>query len=479
MKKIISIILFCLMIVGCENKSDLSTDQESYLTNLTPQYAYEVALSLEQFKTNEKLGYRNAGSNAEIAASKMLQDEMIKIGLTDVKREEIMVDSFSFEHATLSYVSNNNQVSVELGSYPTHFITNGPQEYTIVDGKKGSASDLKDLDIKGKIVLLSINQREDWWLNWPVYEASLKEVAGVILYQDGGYGEASDEALNAQDMIGPASTPALSISKKDALNLLKVMDNKEYKITLDVSSTIKKDAQAYNVSGKIIGKNPDEQIIISSHYDVYFDGFQDNNMAVGLSLGIAKGLIDAQIKPDKTIIFISHAAEEWGIIDSHYDWSTGAYNQVNKVQPNWHKNTFVDINFELPAYEHSTSDGIASVYEYTTFLNNFKGKVPQVKGVYPKGIEVISGLRTWSDDYAYSLNGIPSLRNEFMDSKFSSNYYHTQFDNKDTYNDKALLHHLQLYGLLTLEYDQQLLLPFDFSTRLEEYVKRSGIKNDE
>ncbi len=39
---------------------------KSYLTKVDVDYSYKIAKVLEEFKTNEKLGYRTAGSKAEI-----------------------------------------------------------------------------------------------------------------------------------------------------------------------------------------------------------------------------------------------------------------------------------------------------------------------------------------------------------------------------------------------------------------------------
>ena len=72
-------------------------------------------------------------------------------------------------------------------------------------------------------------------------------------------------------------------------------------------------------------------ILLSAHYDSYFDGFQDDNAAVAMMLGIARALVKGGYKPAHTLVFSAMAAEEWGIIDSKYDWSTGAYNQVQRM----------------------------------------------------------------------------------------------------------------------------------------------------
>ena len=55
-------------------------------------------------------------------------------------------------------------------------------------------------------------KRDEWWINYPVYQAYLKGAVGLIAVQMQGYGEVDDEALNAQDIAGPEYAPAFSIS---------------------------------------------------------------------------------------------------------------------------------------------------------------------------------------------------------------------------------------------------------------------------
>ncbi|WP_199093074.1 M28 family peptidase [Sporosarcina sp. P1] len=61
---------------------------------------------------------------------------------------------------------------------------------------------------------------------------------------------------------------------------------------------------------KIVGKDSDSYILLSGHVDSYFAGFQDDNVAIGPLLGIAKGMIGSGYQPEKTIIFNAIAAEE-------------------------------------------------------------------------------------------------------------------------------------------------------------------------
>lgn len=79
------------------------------------------------------------------------------------------------------------------------------------------------------------------------------------------------------------------------------------------------------------------------------------------------------------------AAEEWGIIDSKYDWSTGAYNQVFRVHPDWQGKVIADLNFELPAHAHNRQDAIRCTYEYADFIRQFTDSLTVPKEAYPDG----------------------------------------------------------------------------------------------
>ncbi|MCZ8535472.1 M28 family peptidase [Psychrobacillus psychrodurans] len=456
-------------------EKDLVDANEDYLSAVDVDYAFEFTKSLEEFKTNEKLGYRTAGSVAELKTGEKIAEEMKKIGLTEVTKDEFTLDTWEFEKADLTFVDENGEEHLAvLGAYQVNFDTNGAKELEIVYGGKGTANDLANLDVEGKLVLIDINQREEWWINYPAYQAHLKGAAAVIAVQEAGYAETDEDALNAQDICGPDDAPAFSMSQTDANQLKKALESSEngtMTVKFDAKSIVKMDGKSYNYYGKIIGKDPESYIILSAHYDSYFTGFQDDHAAIGLMMGVAKGLVDSGYQPEKTIIFNALAAEEWGVSNSRYDWSTGAYNQIFNIHPEWVGKAFANMNFELPAYEHTTQDEIRSVYELNNYLTKFAKTVPSVDGVYKDGISVVSPLRTWSDDFSFGIAGVPALRNDFQDSDFMRTHYHSQFDNEDTYNADALKFHLNLYGLLSMHYDQTAVVPLDFTTRLTEMKK--------
>ena len=476
-KRIVSMLLAVFLLVSataCAGKSDGESSEgtasavQAYLDKVDVDYSYELALKLEEERSNEKLGYRTAGSDAELATGDMLKAEMERIGLQNVTKDEFTLDTWTFTGAQLSFTDASGAAyTAELGGYQTDFVTDGAQSFTVIDGGRGTEADLAGLDVSGKLVLVDINQRADWWINYPAYEAHLAGAAAVIAVQNGGYGEVSDDALNAQDVCGPADAPAFSMSRTDAELLKAAMDeNGEAAVTLDADSRVGMDGTSYNIVGTIPGRDTEHMVLMSAHYDSYFAGFQDDNAAIALMMGIAKGLIDSGYQPEKTLVFCAMAAEEWGVSDTRYDWSTGAYNQIFRVHPEWVGKVIADINFELPAMDEGTADQIRTSYELKTFVDAFKAGVPQVDGVFPDGIEIIVPTQTWSDDFSLSIAGVPSSVTALRGG-FAKTHYHSQFDNQDTYSREAFLFHHNMYGMLMLAYDHCAVSPLDFSTRLD------------
>lgn len=450
-------------------ESDRRKIEETYLKAVDIGYSYRLAKKMEEFKSNPVLGYRTAGSKAEFDTGEFLKEEMKRIGLSDIHKDELCLDSWEFEKAVMRFTDRaRKEYEFQLGAYQTEFVTDGWKEYPLVYAGRGKEADYDGVDVTGCLVMVDINQRDEWWINYPVYQARLKGAAAVIAVQDNGYGEINSEALNAQDIAGPKDAPAFSMSKKDA-EILKAALKETPRITVqfDAKSVVKENMPAYNVWGTIPGKT-DDMILLSGHYDSYFDGFQDDNCAIALMFGIARTLLEIGYKPEKTIVFCCMAAEEWGIENSKYDWSTGAWQQVFKLRPEWQGKVIADLNFELPAYAHNPWDAIRSTYEYEDFLTEFVKEFPvDARKVYPEGLGVQCPIETWSDDFSVAISGIPSMVNEFSSAEFMETHYHSQFDNDEYYNADVFRFHHELYGLLVMAFDGVKVAPVNVGRTLK------------
>ena len=182
---------------------------EKCVSCLDIRESYDLAKRMEQEKTNPALGYRTAGSLAERNTGDMLCEEMKKAGLAQVEKDRITVDAWEFKKAVMHYQDKDGQLrKIQLGAYQTDFKTDGFEKFELVYLGKGTAAEYQDIDVKGKLVLVEINQREEWWINYPVYQAYLKGAAALIAVQSRGYAQVDDTALNAQDIAGPSFAPA-------------------------------------------------------------------------------------------------------------------------------------------------------------------------------------------------------------------------------------------------------------------------------
>lgn len=448
----------------------IATKSITQLPEIDLAYAKRIAGDLGQFRTNPALGYRTAGSFAEHQAADYLAREMRALRLPQVEKEAIPLDAWTFHHARLSYTlpDGANHIS-ELGGYQIQMDTEGPKPFQLIYGGRGTKDDLEKLDVRGKLVLIDIDQLNDWWINYPAYEAHLHGAAAVLAAQSGGYAQISPDALNAQDFCGPSNTPAFSISRRDAdrlQDILRQAPGKEMPVELDALSQVMLNGVGYNVVGTIPGKEPGKRIVVSAHYDAYFEGCQDNATAVALMLGLAKAVMDAGYQPEKTLHFVAFAGEEWGVSDSRFDWSTGAYRHVFDLHPEWRGSTFANINFELPGYDLGLkTNQVRASYELQRFVENVAQSVPPVEGIFPDGIEVVVPTQTWSDDFSLAIAGIPATVNCLRD-EYAVSRYHTQFDDESTFSPQAMTHNHRLYGNLLLAYDACALPPLHYTARL-------------
>ena len=82
-------------------ESDRRKIEEAYLKAVDIDYSYHLAKKMEEFKSNLVLGYRTAGSKAEFDTGEFLKEEMERIGLSDIHKDELCLDSWEFEKAVV------------------------------------------------------------------------------------------------------------------------------------------------------------------------------------------------------------------------------------------------------------------------------------------------------------------------------------------------------------------------------------------
>lgn len=96
---------------------------------------------------------------------------------------------------------------------------------------------------------------------------------------------------------------------------------------IKMNATYNPDATGKNVVGMVKGCDPelaDEYVIIAGHLDhlgmipYHIEGANDNNSAVSVLLGVAEAMAKCQVKPKRSIIFMTLDGEEAGLTGSTY-----------------------------------------------------------------------------------------------------------------------------------------------------------------
>ena len=487
MKKTLTALLLSLSLLlsGCGQSQtttppSLKEEYDAFMEAVSPDYAYNIALELttnpEFF--NSELGGRTAGSDAEHAAADYLAGVMEEIGLSNVEKVAAPCDRWQFNGASFTVDGKEYPVySYATASTPPEGIT-----AEVVYAGKGTMWDYEDMDVEGKIVLVDVDQRADWWVTYPMLEADFQGAAAILAANVGGFSQVADDALNCQDICGPTSIPTLSIGLADSQELQNKMKEGPVTATLVVDNEVEIDAgTTYNIMGVLKGKSSDHQILVGGHYDVHFWGFQDDNCAVGLVLSMAKAMIDSGYQPENDIVFCLHGAEEWGSSYTQYDWTVGAWEMINSVHPDWVGKALAFLNFELPAYEFDTYTSTYSAPEMYAMLDYYANEYPyspDPEGCFPDGV-LTEGYQTYtySDDFSYYAAGVPSTVNGFLLQKdmenvfpFYVDIYHSQYDTPDTYNEAVMDFNIRYYGALAMYIDQTPALYLDFTAQYDRIL---------
>lgn len=166
---------------------------------------------------------------------------------------------------------------------------------------------------------------------WNVVRSGWSGPQMTLEFEDNGASLAAFEgwfsAESAQKIfeLAGVSTDLIEEAKKPGFKPV----NLNLKTEATIKNHIKKDL-SHNVLAKIEGsKRPDEVIIYTAHWDhlgigevvdgdSIYNGAIDNATGVAALFEIAKALKNAEVKPERTILFLTVTAEEQGLLGSEY-----------------------------------------------------------------------------------------------------------------------------------------------------------------
>lgn len=447
--------------------------EEKFLDHLDSEYGFSIAKKLLTFKTN-KDGFRLAGTPAENEAADWIKEEMLKIGLKDVTKESFPVDAWKFNSARVDVISPS-EISQTLEAGPfTGIKGTSPEGITgeVLYVGAGTKNDYENIDATDKIVLIDTDAYHTYWYNIIFEQAEARGAKAIIAtVLDSGPGTYNEDLITVQDVQGFVNIPAVMINKKDGDMLRSSLKN-NVNITVNIKSNIDitYDAKGHYVYGKILGKNPESQIMLGGHYDAYWDGFLDNASSLGSMLTIAKAMIDSEYKPENTIVFIINGAEEFGKANCYFDYCTGA-NAIMKMHPEWIEKTLLYTNFELTAINQIEKFSLTVSGCYNKLFNSLLKQLNLCKEH-----NVITSSMAGADNIVFMKSGIPSCMNictsfSGCDPELIANYDHTKYDNIDRFDSETFELNNRIYGLINLIIDNTILIPFDLSAYTKSFWK--------
>ncbi len=452
----------------------MAPEVQAFADAIDMDYAYDLAYKLsydEAYQDNE-LGWRTAGSDAEHKTADLLMEEMEGIGLVDVEKVGVPVDKFQFNDSSLTI--EGTDIDLTPASYQCEGTDEDGITAEIVDALTGAEYDYAEIgDVSGKIVLVQVDQANVSWIDGYIRAAHENGAAAIVSWANSGYGEVSEDSINVQDICCESLLPTVAISANQAKEIQKAIKEGNNMATLKVDVDFAPgEGTSYNVVGKIKGKSSDQQIILGSHYDKYWYGFQDNSCAVSLTFGVAKALVESGYTPENDILVVAHGAEEWGATDTQFDWTIGAWGMMKKF-PDWAEKTICFINTELPGYSMGLDElNIISVPEYQAMASKLiaDSGLVQTYGDIKLSSEV-TDVSNMEDGVSYRWHGIPYMLNGGVGGAFGAERYHTHFDDADTYDEDAMKTNIHWYGAFSIYMDKMPAMELDLTETCDDLVE--------
>jgi len=425
------------------------------------EYLEHVVRKLESIGSHP-LGFRVAGTPEEREAVDFIAGEMRSLGLENVTEEAVPVDGWRLEEAFVEQGGARFECA-SFGGVPE----TGPAgvEGELVAVGRSGRRQLDRLDVSGKIALVEW-QGEGLWPYHVGLELGLRGALAMVLYAPyGGPYYQAEHALGTFDGIWHAEgPPCVTIRREDAARL---RHGERARVVLHAPLSPR--AEGVNVVGELPGRQRGAPAIVAGHHDGWFGAAFDDATGVAVTLELARAFCEAGIRPRRTIAFVSHTAEEYGIAESAYDWCYGAWYQVVAEHREWTTGS--------PFYLNVEGSGRPDVFtldvppELTGWVRRVcRGAARD--GLLPHGHK-LGRPSTWTEVWPFLAAGIPGINVSTFTSEFDRTEYHTQYDTAERV-DFAYLANLTEVGARLLLDEPAL----DFAARARELRKHGIVLGD-
>jgi Iap family predicted aminopeptidase len=415
------------------------------------------------------LGFRATGTPEDRAVAELVARELREIGLVDVEIEQVEVDGWRFLGASLEVVADGQRYeAASLGGVrPT---PDGGVTGPLVDAGTGERSRLDRMNVRGCVVLVD-------WTKANVspsevgLELGLRGALGMILSSphNGPYYQ-SPGVLGSFDSHWHAEAPPLiTMRSEDVSDLRLALTGGSFDVCLRLDVEVARGTVGCNVVGYLQGEQAIPPLVVGAHHDGWFRAAFDNASGVATMLGIARALAENDHRPWHSICFTSRTAEEYGLMDTPFDWCTGAWQQVSVTHREWG----ASVPFHL-CVEASGHPDLRLILEAPPELVRFARAVARVgkaEGWLTSGWRIgppVTGTEQWP----LLVSGIPGISAYTWEQSFARTDYHTPRDTIELLDFDHLVRLARVYTLLLLEADRDPDGILDHAARAADLSKR-------
>jgi hypothetical protein len=257
-------------------------------------------------------------------------DQFKKLGLTDVRRQEIAMKplwyptAWSAEYMAEGRSTALNSVFPIAESPPTK--GDGITAPVVWVGL-GTAADFQGRDVKGKAVMiysLATPGGRDHSADWSGAVRRANDAgAAIILVEMGFPGDAQSEPEGA---VG-STAPTVTITPDDANLIRDQLDRgRPVSFHLRLATEEREGLKTANIWGVLPGAS-EEQILIMAHTDAFFEGAVDNASGLAMMLDIARHYAAVpQAQRPRTLVFLTtpdhhHGSQGIRWVRDNYDWT--------------------------------------------------------------------------------------------------------------------------------------------------------------
>ena len=412
------------------------------------------------------LGFRTTGTREDREVAEYAAGELRDCGLSDVAIEEVTVDGWRFEGASLEAVGDRMVASSMGGVPPT---PPGGIEAPLVDAGAAQPGRLDRLDLAGAIALVDW-KREALPLCDIALELGLRGAAGVVANCPEGA-----DFYQSEGVIGSfdghwhdGAPPMILIAKEDAVALRAGLPERAL-MTLDAERS--PGTRGANAVGFMPGEQDGAPIVIGAHHDGWFRAAFDNASGVAAMLAIARALTAAGHRPRHPLCFTSRTAEEYGLENSPFDWCIGAWRQVQDGHPEWGAKAPFHLCVEASGHPDmrllvEAPAELAGWVRDAARTGRREGWLTSSWRVAPPG----TGTELWP----LLVSGIPGISVLTWEKSFMRTDYHTPRDTPALIDFDHLERLTRFYAYLLLRADADPDAILDHGARTEDVTKAAA-----